>query len=131
PRFIRSHEQTNHLTTGTFNLLSKTESAFRLSGAFQSNSRHSKASVVLETLSSSQSIQTRRDEPFKSTAAILDSSTRSVYLSRRILILVVHLGSICRRVCPFEVLLFKELLRRSLRLAKPFRAWAPASADLL
>src|SRR5262249_17067693 len=49
PRFIRSHEQTNHLTTGTFNLLSKTESAFRLSGAFQSNSRHSKAPVVLET----------------------------------------------------------------------------------
>ena len=27
----------SHLTTGTFNLLSKTESAFRLSGAFQSN----------------------------------------------------------------------------------------------
>ena len=30
-----------------------------------------------------------------------------------------------------EKLLFKELLRRSLRLAKPFRAWVPASADLL
>jgi hypothetical protein len=28
----------SHLTTGTFNLLSKTESAFRLSGALQSNS---------------------------------------------------------------------------------------------
>ena len=78
PRFICSHERTNHLTTGTFNLLSKTESAFRLSGAFQSNSRHSKAPVVLETLSSSRSVQTRRDEPFKITAAILDSSTRSV-----------------------------------------------------
>jgi hypothetical protein len=37
PRSHRSHEQRNHLTTGTFNLLSKTESAFRLSGALQSN----------------------------------------------------------------------------------------------
>src|SRR5215469_16874690 len=42
PRPTRSHEQTSHLTTGTFNLLSKTESAFRLSGASQSNSRHKK-----------------------------------------------------------------------------------------
>jgi len=103
----------------------------RLSGALQSNSWHPKASVVLETLSPPQSRKTRRDEPFKSTAAVLDSSTRSVRFSRRCWFPWCASAAFCRRVCTFEVLLFKELLRRSLRLAKPFRAWAPASADLL
>jgi hypothetical protein len=37
PGIADSHEFAIHLTTGTFNLLSKTKSAIRLSGAFQSN----------------------------------------------------------------------------------------------
>jgi hypothetical protein len=61
--------------------LSKTEFAFRLSGAFQSNPQRFALSV-LETLSSSQCVQTRRDEPFKLTAAVLDVSTRSGVFSR-------------------------------------------------
>ena len=70
-----SHEQISHLTTGTFNLLSKTESAFRLSGAFQSNSLQL-VKRVLETCWPSQSVKTREAEPFKSTAAVHNVSTK-------------------------------------------------------
>jgi hypothetical protein len=56
--------------------LSKTESAFRLSGAFQSNSPQP-VKRVLETCASSQSVQTHEDEPFKSNPAIHNLSILS------------------------------------------------------
>ena len=105
PGIADSHEFAIHLTTGTFNLLSKTKSAIRLSGAFQSN-LSAFALSVLETFGlkgsavsrstlvrrrrthpcrPSQSIQTTEDEPFKSTAAVLDVSTCSVEFPARML----------------------------------------------
>jgi hypothetical protein len=51
-RLLGLHPSCFHLTTGTFNLLSKTESQIRLSGSFQSNSRQRLAQpCVLENLS--------------------------------------------------------------------------------
>jgi len=93
-----------------------------------SRSHHPFGQRVLETLSSSQSIQTRRDEPFKSTAAILDVSTRSVAFFAPMLTIPMHILSLLcirRRQDTLRKAAVKDLLRRLLRLAKPFRARVP------
>jgi hypothetical protein len=66
-----SHELgRNNLTTGTFNLLSKTESAIRLSGALSVELAIHADDVSSKLVHLVRSSPTRRDEPFKLTAAI-------------------------------------------------------------
>ena len=142
PGIADSHEFAIHLTTGTFNLLSKTKSAIRLSGAFSVEP---------------QRIRTERPrnfwEGFREKTAPPSSAGGGLTLLdlhsllRRLkanLSKVPQLFSMCQpaaliiranvdfhdaRDCMFrddksslEKLLPKDLVRRFLRLAKPFRA---------
>jgi len=68
----------NNLTTGTFNLLSKTECASRLGGRVSVGTVIPKTERrVLETCASLQGRLAREDEPFKLTAAVHNVSTCS------------------------------------------------------